>query len=276
VPPLLTYHVADAQGRLIRSEEIPVRGPTMIHDFAITERYALFLDLPIVFDLTSAMSGGLPYQWSDDYGARIGVLPRGAAGDQTRWFEIEPCYVFHPVNAWDFAERITLDAVRYPDLWRGGSDAFTAACLHRFEFDLSAGSVSETPLDEREVEFPRIDERRTGSGYRYGYSVGAFSAESGTSSYLLKYDFEKGEGLQHDFERGRATAEAVFVPAEDGAGEDEGYLLSFVYDASRGASELVVLDAQQFEAPPLARIRLPQRVPFGFHGSWISADDLAA
>jgi carotenoid cleavage dioxygenase len=270
-PPLLTYHVADAQGRLIRSEEIPVAGPTMIHDFAITDEHALFLDLPVVFDGERAMQGGMPFGWSDSYGARIGVLERGAPGGRTRWLEIDPCYVFHPVNAWAEGERVVLDVARYPQLWRERSDRFDTASLHRFEIDLAAGRVSETALDERPVEFPRIDERRAGGHHRFGYAVGSFSAEAGSSSYLLKYDFHRGEGLEHRFGDAGAVSEGVFVPAADGTGEDEGWVLSLVYDGSSNSSSFVVLDAGAFEGPPIARIPLPQRVPFGFHGSWVPA-----
>jgi len=273
-PPWLTYHVADAAGRLIHSEEIPVAGPTMIHDFAITERHAVFLDLPVVFDLERAVQGGMPYVWSDTYGARLGVLPRRGAGQQIRWFEIEPCYVFHPVNAYETGNRITLDVARYPELWRERSDHFDSAQLHRFEVDLATGSVSETALDERRIEFPRLDERLLGQAYRFGYAVGEVSTKSATSRYLLKYDFERGAGWEHELGPGRSASEGVFVPASPTAREDEGFVLSFVYDEGEGRSEVVVLDAQDFEGPALARIRLPQRVPFGFHGSWIDAQVL--
>jgi carotenoid cleavage dioxygenase len=274
-PPCLTYHVADAQGRLVRSEQIPVAGPTMVHDFAITDAHAVFLDLPVVFDADGAQSGGMPFRWSDEYGARIGVLPRGASGEQTRWYEIEPCYVFHPVNAWGQDGRLVLDVVRYPELWRERSDRFEAAHLHRFEVDPSAGRVVETALDDRAVEFPRLDERRTGTRHRFGYAVASFSTDTGASSHLLKYDFLRGEGVEHRFGETGVASEGVFVPASDGAGEDEGWVLAFVYDGGGGASALVVLDAQAFGSPPVARIPLPQRVPFGFHGSWIAAAALA-
>ena len=78
-PPFLTYHVADAAGELVKSVEIPVPGPTMVHDFAITERHAIFMDLPVVFSGERLVEGGMPYAWSDDYGARLGVMPRGGS-----------------------------------------------------------------------------------------------------------------------------------------------------------------------------------------------------
>ncbi len=86
---------------------------------------------------------------------------------------------------------------------------------------------------------------------------------------LVKYDLETGKSEEHDFGPGRQPGEGVFVPASQAAGEDEGYVLAYVYDASREGSDLVVLDATRFSSPPVATVPLPQRVPAGFHGNWV-------
>lgn len=289
-PPYLTYHRVDAAGVLVQSEEIPVKGPTMIHDFAITEKHVLFLDLPVVFDLEKAMAGmvpkdastltqgsgaspqgdSMPYRWSDDYGARIGVLPRGASADALRWFEIAPCYVFHSFNAFEGTDgRIVLDVCRYPKLWAKNSGEFESASPYRFTIDTTSGRVTETPLFDDAAEFPRIDDRRAGSRARFGYAVtnppvGEF--ERGGRPSIVKYDMTNGERRAHDL-GGRVPSEAVFVPG--GKGEDEGWLIAYVYDESRDTSDVVILDAQQIERKPVATIHLPCRVPYGFHGNWL-------
>jgi len=271
-PPFLTYHVLDAKGELVRSLEIPVPGPTMMHDFAITERHVIFMDLPVVFDLEQALSGagGMPYHWSDDHGARLGVMPRGGDVSELRWYEVEPCYVFHPWNAYETADgRIVLDVARYPELWRTGAGRFETASAHRFTLEPRSGTVKEERLDERAIEFPRVDERRSGLPYRYGYTVAAVGGADEGFRGLLKYDFEKGGSVEHDFGPGSATGEGVFVPAGPGAGEDEGYVLSFVFDEATNGSRLVILDAHDFAKPAVAEVPLPQRVPFGFHGNWV-------
>lgn len=271
LPPFLTYHRLDAAGTLVQSEVIDVPGPTMIHDFAITERSIIFMDLPIVFNLERAMSGrGFPYEWSDEYGARLGVMPRGGSNADVRWFEIAPCYVFHPLNAFEDGERIVLDVARYDHLWRGGPDTFTPAFLHRWTIDLAAGTVGEGRLDDRPIEFPRVDERRTGRRHRYGYAVTNAASVGEQSMHLVKYDLATGAATVHDFGPGCMPSEGVFVPAGDRAGEDDGWVLLYVYDAARNGSDLVILDAARFAAPPIATIHLPQRVPFGFHGNWIA------
>lgn len=271
MPPFLTYHRADATGRLVQSEVIDVPGPTMIHDFAITDRHVVFMDLPLVFDLELAMARVLPYRWSDDYGARVGVMPRGGAGADVRWLDVAPCYVFHSLNAYeDDDSTIVVDVVRYPELWRAGASVGPPACLHRWRIDLSEGRVKETPLDERAVEFPRLDDRRVGLAHRYGYAVYTeHGVDQSTGTALIKYDLRTGASAVHDFGPGRVPAEPVFVPASSTAAEDEGWLLTYVYDAARDGSDLVILDAVDFARKPVATISLPQRVPFGFHGSWI-------
>jgi carotenoid cleavage dioxygenase-like enzyme len=272
-PPFLTYHRADAAGRLGPARVIDVPGPTMIHDFAITARHVVFMDLPLVFDWELALAGRMPYRWSDEYGARVGVMSREGADAAVRWLDVKPCYVFHVLNAFEDGAGIVMDVVRYDELWRPGAPGVPRARLHRWRIDAAAGRVSETELDDRAIEFPRCDDRRTGLAHRYGYAVftdqGA-DVNSGTA--LVRY--ENGAGATvHDFGPGRVPGEGVFVPAAAGAAEDAGWVMTYVYDAARAGSDLVILDAADFAGPAVATITLPQRVPFGFHGSWILDSD---
>jgi carotenoid cleavage dioxygenase len=269
-PPYLTYHRADARGELVQSEEIAVPGATMIHDFAITERNVIFMDLPVVFDAQRATQGTMPYAWSDTYGARLGVMPRGGSNADVRWFEIAPCYVFHPMNAFDDGDAVVLDVARYPHMFRAHASEFASANLYRFRIDLAAGRVREQKLDDRALDFPRVDPRREGRSYRHGYAVRFSESPDGPRfGSLLHFDHESGAVRTHDFGPGSVPGEAVFVPASPGAGENEGYALVLVYDEASGTSRLEILDASAFGKPPLATVALPQRVPFGFHGSWL-------
>jgi carotenoid cleavage dioxygenase-like enzyme len=268
-PPYLTYHVVDPDGALVRSEEITVKGPTMIHDFGVTSDHVVWMDLPVVFDLEMAMRSEMPYRWDASYGARLGVMPRSGSDADVRWFEIEPCYVFHPVNAYDDGPRVVMDVVRYPDLWKSGGNDFPAASLWRWTIDPTGGSVSEEQIDDQPIEFPRFDERLAGLGYRYGYALQTESSVAGGARGVLRYDLRSGAVGRYEMGRGRAAGEAVFVPAGGGSGEDEGWLMTYVYDAARDGSDFVILDASDPGAAPVATVSLPQRVPFGFHGSWI-------
>jgi carotenoid cleavage dioxygenase len=276
--PYLVYNRADASGQLVQSEVIDVAGPTMIHDFNLTANHVVFMDLPIVFDFELALQGTMPYKWDDDYGARLGVMPRGGKSSDVIWYDIDPCYVFHPLNAFEEDDgRIVIDAARYPELWRGTSLGFNAATMHRFTIDPVAGKVIEQGLDDRNVEFPRVDDRRVGLPNRFGWATQTFGTSdlmSGGST--VKYDLKTGATTAHDFGAGRVPGEGVFVAASADAAEDEGWVLTYVYDAARDASDFVILDGRDPAAPAVATIALPQRIPFGFHGSWIPASALGA
>jgi carotenoid cleavage dioxygenase len=206
----------------------------------------------------------LPYRWDDRYGARLGVLRRDDPYGPLRWFDIEPCYVFHIANAYDSGNSVVLEVVRYPEMWRDSSEFGIDAALWRWKLDLDTGVVEESQIDDRGVEFPRIDDRRTGAAARYSVAVG--------SGALIRYDLERDSASEHPFGDGGnrgAPGEAVFAPASGESDELAGWYLTYVYDQARDGSDLVVIDASDFEGGPVARIRLPRRVPHGFHGNWL-------
>lgn len=282
-PPFVTYHVADASGELIHSQPVDIPSPVMMHDFAISRNHAVFLDLPVVFDLDIALSGaGMPFCWRPDNGARIGLVDRRGVGTgsavEPRWFDIDTCYVFHIVNAWeeDDGNVVVLDAGRHRSMWADGPDSFEPCYLWRWRLDLRTGAVTEEQLDDTDHAFPRIDDRRTGLVNRYGWAVSGRPDEpavTDAATGVVKYDLADSSSTFHDFGPGRSTSEPVFVPADTTSGEDEGWVLSFVYDKADRSSSFVVLDASDMSADPVATIAIPQRVPHGFHGSWFADDD---
>lgn len=266
--PHVTYHRADASGELTVNRPLDVPALTMMHDFALTAEHVVFMDLPIVFNLDVALKGDgdMPYRWDDDYGARLGVLRRDDPFGEVRWFEIDPCYVFHVANAYDAGETIVLHAVRYPELWRGTGGFEADGVLWTWTIDLRTGTVSERQLDDRAVEFPRIDDRLATLQARYAVSVG--------DGRLVRYDLDSGAAVEHAFgtsESPGGPGEAVFVPGPGPVDESSGWYIAYVYDPSRDGSDLVIIDASDFAGDPVARIKLPQRVPYGFHGNWIGA-----
>jgi len=273
VPPFLTYHAVDAAGTLTHSIPIPVRAPTMVHDFAMTSGHIIFMDLPVVFDMVAAQRGTMPFAWSDSYGARLGILKRGAGIESLRWVEIDPCYVFHVANAFEEADgTIVVDVAWYSELWRGGPSAktFDKAALRRWRIPPGAAKAQEQSLDDRSIEFPRVNDDRAGLRHDIVYTVDAGDENLATSSYgsIRKYDLKTGKSAEHTFDKGMAS-EFVHVPDKGGGGEDDGWLIGFVYDRARNASDLMILDAQRIESKPVARIQLPARVPQGFHGNWM-------
>jgi carotenoid cleavage oxygenase len=197
--------------------------------------------------------------------ARVGVLPRDGGSADVRWFDVNPCYVFHPLNAYEADDTLVLDVVRHERVFstemRGPAEG--TPTLDRWTVDLLAGKVLESRLDDRDQEFPRIDERLTGHPHRYGYTVNSGSGEN----YVIKHDFAPGDNAVRSLGSRRQTSEFSFIPDRPDAAEDEGTLIGYVYDRDTDRSDLVLLNAGTLE--DVAAIHLPARVPQGFHGNWI-------
>lgn len=273
-PNFLTYHRVSATGELVQTEVIDVPGSTMIHDFAATRNNVIFFDLPVVFDLELAIAGGMPYAWDDAYGARMGIMARDGSNKDVQWFDVDPCFIFHAQNAYETADgKVVLDAGRHGSMWKGGPENFEPCYMHRWTFDLTKGTVKEEQRDDANHAFPRVDPRRECLGYRYGYvQMGrAGSTDIEADSMLAKYDMETGVRVDHDFGPGKQLGEPVFVPASADAAEDDGFVMTYMYDKTTNSSSLVVLNAADFAGPLVAEVQLPRRVPAGFHGSWIPA-----
>jgi carotenoid cleavage dioxygenase len=273
---LLRYHVVSADGLLTRSEEIELGASVMVHDMGLTQRYAVALDLPVVFDLDLIMQGySMPYRWDDNYQPRVGLMPRNGTGADTIWFEVDPCYVFHPLNAYDDGDTVVMDVARHPDMFKLSSIGPVSGPprLERWRFDMESGTFSSETVSDRPMEFPRADERLATLQHRYGYGAGSgledFGSNNDTSTSALKFDLELGTEEVFEFGPGRKVGELVFVPDADDAGEDEGWLMGLLHDRSIDRSSLVVLDATNIAAGPVAEVHLPVRVPSGFHGNWI-------
>jgi carotenoid cleavage dioxygenase len=277
-PGVIDYTVVGTDGRVVHQVDVPVPGNPMVHDCSITETAMVLYDLPCTFDLELAIAGRtLPYGWNPDYGARLGVLPLRGGADEVQWFEIDLCYVFHPINAFDDGDRVVIDVIRHPKMFAtdplGPNEG--APAIWRYVLDRSTGRASEMQLDDRAVEFPRVDERTVGRHHRFSWATGLGVGGDGEVVWpgngLVRHDARSGESQVRGFGPGRTVGEAVFVPRDDEAAEDDGWYLAFVHDAATDRSDLVVIDAQDWLGEPVATVHLPVRVPLGFHGNWVAA-----
>ena len=292
----VTYHwswdhvrhlVLGPDARIHREVRVPVPDGPSVHDCAVTERFVVLFDLPVTFSMDAVTAGArFPYRWNPDHPPRVGLLPVDGAAEDVRWFDAPSCYVFHTLNAYDDVapgdgdagtgghDRVVLDVVRHPRMFaavtNGPDEGDTV--LERWTLDLRSGALVTETLDDRSQEFPRIDERRTGLPHRYGY--GAAFGRGVEHGPALRHDLVAGTTEVHEYGPGRVTLEPIFVPRSpdggtDPADEDDGWVVSYVYDATTDRSDVVILDARDFTGEPVATIHLPVRVPFGFHGSFI-------
>ncbi|MEL7189807.1 MAG: carotenoid oxygenase family protein [Pseudomonadota bacterium] len=268
-PPFLKYYRVNADGELVQEEEIAVKGPTMMHDFCITQSKTVFMDLPVVFDAEERAKGGLGIRHDDDYGARFGVMPRDGNSDAVHWFEIEPCYVYHALNAYDDGDEVVLEGCRMVGYMAKGMVKPPIPVPYQWRLNLKTGAVIERQIDDLGIDFPVVPDALVGQQHQYGYFA-QFGQMAPTVEGYHKICAKSGARQSHMLQDGRQGSEARFVPAAGAQSEDDGYLLSYVFDPSTNASELVILNAAQLSDDPIARIHLPARVPAGFHGSWIS------
>ena len=267
--------VVSDEGKVVRDVAIPVTDGPCIHDCAFTRRFVIVLDLPVTFSLRAVIGGHqFPFRWNSSHQARIGLLPRAGSATEAIWCDVEPCFVFHVANAFDGDDGgVILDAIVYDTMFADtGSGLDALGRLERWTIDPASRWVARQIIDRTPQEFPRVDERRFGQAHRYIYSVAVppdMDPQLTGATMLYKHDTQTSTRRLHDFGDGRLPGEFVFVPAFPEAAEDEGWLIGLVIDAAAETTDLAILDAQRFEAAPVATVRIPLRVPPGFHGNWL-------
>lgn len=268
------YVVVGPEGKVTRTVDIPLPGMTMLHDMSLTERFAVVYDQPCTVDVELALSGRFPLRWDPDYGNRVGLLPRDGEAPDITWIDVPLGYSFHPMNSYDTADGgVVIDLCVYDVMFDqdrlGPFGEPTMPRLERWELDPGRRTVSTTVIDESANEFPRHRGSLSTKPYRYGYCASP-TGDPVAGWPTLKHDLVTGERSVFDHGPGRAAGEPVFVGREGDSAEDGGWLVTFVHDLNEDSAELVVLDAQDFDRDEVARVQLPQRIPYGFHGNWVS------
>ncbi|KAH0728725.1 hypothetical protein KY284_004590 [Solanum tuberosum] len=295
-PPYITYRVISKDGIMQDPVPITIPEPIMMHDFAITENYAIIMDLPLCFRPKEMVKNNkLAFTFDATKKARFGVLPRYANNEALiRWFELPNCFIFHNANAWEEGDEVVLITCRLmnPDLdMVNGAvkEKLENFCneLYEMRFNMKSGAASQKKLSESAVDFPRINENYTGrkQRYVYGTTLNSIAKVTGVIKFDLhaepetgKSQLEVGGNVQGIFDLGpgRFGSEAVFVPSQPGTEceEDDGYLIFFVHDENTGKSAVNVIDAKTMSAEPVAVVELPKRVPYGFHAFFVTEEQI--
>ncbi|MEQ1931006.1 MAG: carotenoid oxygenase family protein [Parvularculaceae bacterium] len=283
--PWYSYGVVSKDNELVHFTKIDLPGPRLPHDMAMTENHVVLMDLPVVFTEAGLRNKVWHIHSDPKLPTRFGVLPRRGTGSDIRWFEFAPCYIYHVVNAWEQGDEIVMYCCKYVENGRPLNPQFgpyapmvgvlaLRAVLTKWRMNLKSGATREEQVDDAISEFPVVNLGYAGREGRYSYHVAIPDLETQKFDGLYKYDLKTGAREMHVFPHNSFGTEPAFAPRLDAGSEDDGYLITFVTDGDTGASEALIIDAQNFSAPPLARVKIPQRVPLGFHGTWASASEM--
>jgi len=282
MPPFLRLHKVSAAGKLVSTKIIDIPRAVLMHDFQLTENHVIFFDMPMVFDLENASQSPMPIQYAPQHGSRIGIMPKDGESDDVVWHEVDTCFMFHTFNAYEDGNgHIVIEGSRIGSLWEGGLRADSPLPMGipwRWTINTTTGKISETEIMDFGLDFPTIDPRFQGVEHRMNYGLRLTATTPDYPMYpngVVKHDRQTG-GI-NIWDCGFATQpdEALFINDPNDPGEDAGWLMSMVYNRADNCSEVVILDATKVSAGPIARVKMPRRVPFGFHGLWMPRSDVA-
>lgn len=268
---------------------IPLKGPTMLHDFICTDKHMVFFVSPVSLNPIPAFltikEMSQCYAWHPEWGTEVIIVPYDDVRNPVR-FRTEAFYQWHYTNAFEQGGKIIVDFVRYPNFdsmlsltsWTDGGESSMAAALvgtpWRAVLDPKAKKAEFNQISATCAEFPRVHPEREGVPTRIGYHVALSSAEAmkaGIQDALFKLDYETGKSEIFRVGDELYPSEPVFAPRKGAKDEDDGYLLSLVYDANRDASHVAVFDARGLSDGPLAKLWFDHHVPLTFHGNWHDA-----
>jgi carotenoid cleavage dioxygenase-like enzyme len=284
--PWMTYGIVDKNNVLKNFQRVDLAGPRLPHDMGLTENYVILHDLPVVFS-EAGLRKNLWRIEQQDRPARFGVAPRSGSGADIKWFEAEPCYIYHVANAWEDGDEVVMHACKMiPNNHRPNpsygpyAPMAVVLALHavpvEWRMNMKTGKIRSRQLDDRLGEFPVINNELTGRRTRYSYNVAIPDAETLKFDGIYKYDLTTGDCQTHKFAPGVFGSEPAFAQRVGGTAEDDGYVVAFTINENTGASEVEILNAKDIAAGPIGRVVLPCRVPMGFHATWAPGEKIAA
>ncbi len=281
----ITIYELDTRGKVLQRHAHSVPGFAFIHDFAITPNYCIFFQNAVSFNPLPYLLGwrgaGECVQFHPKKPTQIIVIPRDVkAGKPVQILEAKSGFVFHHANAFERGEEICIDSICYQalpavepdsDFREVNFEGLTPGQLWRFTVNLHNQTVQRQLMENRCCEFPWVHPQRMGHDYRYVF-VGAAHAASGNAPLqaILKIDYQTGERQLWSAAPKGFVSEPVFVPRTGATDEDDGWVLTLVYDSSHHRSDVVILDACNLNQGPVARLHLKHHIPYGLHGNWSS------
>ncbi|ORW05389.1 carotenoid oxygenase family protein [Mycobacterium kyorinense] len=280
-PPYMHFGVVDANNDLVHYVDVPLPGPRLPHDMAFTENYVVLNDFPLFWEPELLARDLHVARFHPDMPSRFAVLPRRGQTSDIRWFEAEPTFVLHFVNAYEDGDEIVLDGFFQADpepadtgtgsKWQRAFRFLALdrmqARLHRWRLNLVTGAVAEEQLSEAITEFGVINADYAATAYRYSYAA---TGKPGWFLFdgLVRHDVLTGSEQRYSFGDGVYGSETAMAPRATGGGEDDGYLVTLTTDMNADASYCLIFDAARVSDGPLCKLELPERISSGTHATW--------
>jgi len=277
IPPYLKFYEITPEARVSFEIDVDVPYPAMVHGFSMSEKYYVFYHLPAVYHKEN-LGTHEPIRWEPEYGAYIGVLPRDERSAKIRWFKIPVCWVFHNMNSYDEGDKLVTFVAKFPRIpmfgldTRNPSPPFTeqpGSQFAKWTLDLKTGDFEEEIINPHLVEFPVMDERFLTRKQQHGWYTALLDdvQQYGLWNTVCHYDFVQEKEERYYAGKHHYVGEALFTPKHKDSPEGEGYIMTIKYNLMENKSEVIVLDAQNVAAGPIARIKVPRRIEYDFHGS---------
>ncbi|KAL3498018.1 hypothetical protein ACH5RR_040750 [Cinchona calisaya] len=287
IPPFLTFFRIKSDGT--KEPDVPIFSmtrPSFLHDFAITKNYAIFPEIQIVMNPLEMIAGGSTVGSDPGKVPRLGVIPRYAKDEsEMQWFDVPGLNFIHAINAWDEDGGDSIVVVA-PNILSVEHTLERMDLIHasveKIRIDLKTGMVWRHPVSTRNLDFGVINPAYVGKKNKYVYA--AVGDPMPKVSGVVKLDVSVSEGDRRDcivasrmYGPGCYGGEPFFVAKETNnpnADEDDGYVVSYVHDENTGVSRFIVMDAKSPNLEIVAAVKLPRRVPYGFHGLFVRESDL--
>lgn len=288
-PPYMSYGVVNKEGKLVHHVPIELPGERLMHDMAVTENYSILHDVPVYHDKGALAAGRHKIQFDASLNMRFGVIPRFGAPDTIRWFDFSPCFIYHVTNAWEEGDEVVMIACRFmPTLNEDGTideRETTRSLTHlemptrlwKYRMNMKTGETHEECLNDEiaHIEFPGYNSAFTGQRTKWGYYVD-HDPKAFHWIGLRKFDHDTGECVakwSDDYEHAWYS-EPWFAPADNAKEEDDGYVIIFCWNDATKVQELQIFDAKKIGDGPITRLKMPNRVPPGFHGCWMKPSQI--